>query len=85
MSQEYCDFYSLPGGPYYIQPYVENNLKPENVVVFASKNNSTSGNWYTNLINFDGVWYYGGKHSLSVTKEYKSLKAEVTTTWTALR
>lgn len=82
VSPEYAEARGLPSG-LYIQPYIGDLNKPEEVVVFAHSNNSPSGNWYTSVVCIDGVWYRG-KSGLSVTMNYEVLKAKITSEWTPL-
>ena len=82
VSAEFCEQYGLPTG-LYIQPYIGDLSKPDEVVVFATSTNAAKGNWYTTMVCIDGVWYHG-KKGVSVTMQYEVLKKKITSEWDPL-
>ncbi|MEG0393574.1 MAG: prepilin-type N-terminal cleavage/methylation domain-containing protein [Anaerorhabdus sp.] len=50
---------------YYIKPYF--GEKSQTPIIFANTTNKGSGNWYTNLVCVEGIWYKSDK-SFSMTE-----------------
>ena len=67
MTEEFREKYGLGSKSLYIQPFVCIVKQPDNVIVFASANNSASGAWYTSLIYHreERVWYHGPAFSIN--------------------
>lgn len=63
------------GKTYYVQPNMQNKGW-SSAVMFATENNSATGNWFTNLIYSDGQWY-SRKNSVSIDRQSPEQIAEL--------
>lgn len=71
---------------YYIQPYVYDISCPEDVITFATGNNSPQAGWYTGMIYHkdEGVWYTGPSFSIA-NHTWEEIKANIEANWHPLR
>ena len=90
MSQEFKDLHGLKAEHLYIQPFVYDVKKPDDVIVFVSTNNTPAGKWFTNLIYHkdEGLWYQGPSISINSAGggTWEGVKAEIEKNgWTSLK
>ena len=75
LSEEFKSLHQL-SGDYYIQPYVYDVKKPEDVITFANHHNDIKqGNWNAYLIYHkdEKVWYTGAKPLMLAGKTWDCL------------